>query len=134
MTQIDDSKNSMLQMLQLIDRWKQEYHMTDRHELIFQNKELLSNVRLPANYLHGGHVYSRGFSNLPDCISNPDECWSYWKNPDPKHQKDAIRNYIIFGSNINYVVTTEAGIIKRAMCVVPSRINRYRRGLIIYKT
>jgi hypothetical protein len=134
MKELEDIKHNMVNMLQLIDSWKQEYHVNDRHEVIFQNKELLSNVRLPTNYLHANHIYNRGFSNLPECIMNPDEVWSFWRDPDPKHQKDAIRNYILYGSNINFVVITESGIIRRAQSVVQSRINRYRKGLIILKS
>ena len=133
MKTIDTDKHSLLDMARLIDDWKQKYHVNNRHEIIFQNKALFSNVRFPSNFLHAGHVNSRGFENIPECISAPDEVWSYWLNPDKKKQFDACRNYIIFSSEINYCVTTEAGVIKKAEVVVPSKIDSFRKGLIIYR-
>jgi hypothetical protein len=70
---------------------------------------------------------------LPDTIQHPSEVWCKWKDPDPKKQHDVIRNYILFGENVNYVVTTESGTIKKAFAVVNSRLDRYRKGLIIFK-
>jgi hypothetical protein len=131
MKELDSSKHSMLDMALLIDEWKQKYHVNNKHEIIFQNKALLSNVKFPANFLHSGHVNSRGFENIPECISTPDEVWSFWLTPDRKKQFDACRNYIIFGNGINYCISTEAGVIKKAQIVIPSRIDKFRKGLII---
>jgi hypothetical protein len=133
MKELDSDKHSMLDMARLIDDWKQNNHIDAYHNIIFQNKELLTNVKLPSNYLHQGHVNSRGFENLPETIMNPSEVWSYWKDSDKKKQFDACRNYLIFGGDINYCVTTEAGVIKKAQAVVPSKIDRLRKGLIIYR-
>ena len=133
MKTIDESKYSLFNMAMMIDQWRDQYHTDSHHNIIFQNKELLTNVKMPTNYLHANHSASRGFSNLPECVMNPSEVWSYWKNPNPKRQKDVIRNYILSGDNINYVVQTESGVIKKAICVVPSRIDRYRKGVIILK-
>lgn len=131
---INDEKFSTLQMALLIDDWKTRYHVNSKHELIFQCKPLLTNVRFPSEFMHKNHMANRGFSNLPDTIEKPSECWSYWVNPDPKKQKDVVRNYILRGDNINYVVTTESGIIKKAIAVVNSKLSRYRKGLIIYRS
>ena len=131
--EIDDSKYSLFNMAMLIDDWKTAYHVDSHHNIIFQNKELLSNIILPNNYLHKNHLAGRGFDNLPEAVINPSECWSYWKDPDPKHQKDVIRNYVLIGENLTFVVNTLNGVIQKAIAVVPSRVNRYRRGLILLK-
>lgn len=133
MADINSDKFTLFQMAMLIDGWKNQYHTDSHHAIIFQNNALLTNIKLPANYLHSGHIYSRGFANLPEAIINPDEVWSFWRDPDPKHQKEVIRNYILQGDNLYYVITTLSGIIQKAQIVVPSRIDRYRKGLIIYK-
>ena len=133
MKTISSDRLSLLQMTQLIEEWKTKYHLSNKHELVFQNKELLSNIILPNNYLHKNHLAGRGFDNLPEAVINPSECWSYWKDPNPKHQKDVIRNYLLIGENLTFVVNTINGVIQKAIAVVPSRVNRYRRGLILLK-
>jgi len=131
MKELEDEKHSLFQMSMLIDEWKEKYHVNKNHELILQNKPTLANVRLPNNYLHKNHILNRGFSNLPEAITTPDEIWSLWK--DPKSQRDVLRNYILYGENVNYVVSTENGVITSAKAVVNSRIQQYRKGLILFK-
>ena len=130
MKTIDTDKHSLLDMARLIDDWKQKYHVNNRHEIIFQNKALFSNVRFPSNFLHAGHVNSRGFENIPECVENPSEIWSYWKDPDK--QRISIRNYLIFNEKICYCVTTEAREIVDAFAVVPSLVQKYRKGVPIF--
>jgi phage-Barnase-EndoU-ColicinE5/D-RelE like nuclease2 len=133
MKEINSNKFTLFQMAMLIDGWKNQYHTDSHHNIIFQNKELLTNVIFPSDYLHKNHSINRGFANLPEAIINPDEVWSFWRDPDPKHQKEVIRNYILQGDSLYYVVTTLLGVIQKAQIVVPSRIDRYRKGLIILK-
>lgn len=128
---INSDKFSMFQMASLVDDWRQKYHATNKHDIIFQNKDLLTNVKLPANYLHTKHVFNRGFSNLPETVLGPNEVWSLWK--DPKTQKDVIRNYILLGDETNYVVQTLNGVIQSAKIVVTSKLDRVRKGVILLK-
>jgi hypothetical protein len=128
---INQDKFSLFQMASLVDDWKQKYHVNNKHEVIFQNKDLLSNVRFPNGFMHKNHSPNRGFSNLPETIQNPSEVWSLWK--DPKSQKDVIRNYILKGKEVNYVVSTLNGVIQSAKIVVTSKLNRIRKGVIILR-
>jgi hypothetical protein len=58
---------------------------------------------------------------------NPTELWSYWD--DPKKQYDVCRNYILIDEKSSYIVQTKAGIVTDAFTIVPSKLNRYRKGL-----
>ncbi len=132
MSKINSDKFSMLEIANLIDSWKQQYHTDSRHNIIFQFKALFANVRLSPNFIHSAHLFNRGFVNIPEAVKSPDEVWSHWL--DAKTQKVVISNYILTDTDINYVVTTEGSMIKKAMIVVPSRIDRYRKGVITYKS
>lgn len=119
----------MFQMLQLVDEWRKEYHH-DKTKVIFQNKELLTNVYFTDHSLHS-IKNSKGLERLPETITEPNEVWSYWK--ESEKQDIAIRNYIKFGEKNNYLVQTEKGQIIDAFIVINSDLNKYRKGLILIK-
>jgi hypothetical protein len=75
----------------------------------------------------------RGFENLPDTIEKANEVWSYWENP--KVQRVVIRNYILIGEKSdNFVVTTRDGVVEDTNFVTNSRLDNYRKGVILYET
>lgn len=134
MKELNPDKWSMLQIANEVDKWRQKYHTDSKHSIIFQNRATLSNVVFTSNFLHDISTGNpRGFSNIPLTITSPDEIWSYWDDPRPKFQTIAIRNYIIFTEKLCYVVTTKAGVIIKASAVVPSLVQKYRKGVIIFK-
>jgi superfamily II helicase len=127
MKELIDSKPSMLFIAKLVDGWKQHFHTDKLGNIIFQNKSTFANVRFTNNTLHEIQHNSRGIENLPEAIKSPDEIWSSWL--DPNKQMVVLRNYILIGSNGNYVVSTKDGTIINAIFVVNSSIDKYRKGL-----
>lgn len=117
-------------LTEIVTEWKDKYHVNDNGDVVFQNAKLFSNVVFTAKSLHQIQKHSRGFENIPETVSNPDEVWSYWDNPAPEKQLNSIRNYIIFGK-VNYVVQTLAGEITDAFAVNNRSINKYRKGVIL---
>jgi hypothetical protein len=116
-------------MANIMDDWNMIFHVDKLGSIIFQNKRLLSNIVFSHKSFHSVKSNPKGFENIPECIMNPDECWAYWA--DTKKQYDVCRNYIIFGDKLNYVVQTKAGIVMDAFIVVPSKLIKYRKGLIL---
>lgn len=111
------------QFSNLIHQWKYDYHSDGLHEIIFQNEKLLTNVVFNNKSFSNISHHAKGTHQLPDTITNCDECWSYWANPEK--QTEVFRNYI----KGNYVVQTEDGKIVNAYLV--DNVNRFRRGVII---
>lgn len=116
------------QLAEQVDEWKQDHHVNKDGDVVFQNTKTFSNVRFTAKSLHQIQKHSRGFENIPETVSNPDEIWNYWE--DDKKQLKSIRNYIIFGA-VSYVVQTVAGEITDAFAVNNRSINKYRKGVIL---
>jgi len=111
------------QLIAQIDEWRDEYHTTKKGEIVFQNKQLYSNVKFNNNSLHEIQKHPRGFELIPTTIEEPEEVWSSWE--DAKKQLVVLRNYIRFG----YVIQTRDGIIQDAFAVPKSKLDRFRKGL-----
>jgi hypothetical protein len=134
--QDNESKNSVSglaakgvhHLSEIVDGWKDEYHVNKNGDIVFQNTKLFSNIRFTGKSLHAIQKHSRGFDNIPETVSNPAEVWSMWENPEK--QLKSVRNYIIFGT-VNYVVQTVAGEITDAFAVNQRSINKYRKGVIL---
>jgi hypothetical protein len=115
-------------LAEIVDGWKDDYHVNKDGDVIFQNTKLFSNVRFTAKSLHTIQKHSRGFDNIPEAVSNPNEVWAMWE--DDEKQLKSVRNYIIFGS-VCYVVQTVAGEITDAFAVNNRSINKYRKGVVL---
>jgi SPP1 gp7 family putative phage head morphogenesis protein len=115
-------------MAEVVDEWKEKYHVNKDGDVVFQNTKLFSNVRFTAKSLHAIQKHSRGFDNIPEAVSNPNEVWAMWD--DAEKQLNSIRNYILFGST-SYIVQTNAGIITDAFAVAKGSLNKYRKGVIL---
>jgi hypothetical protein len=134
MSKINSDKFTFAQMAELLHEWSRKYHTDKKGNIVFQNRDLLSNVRLKSDFLHKNHnISGRGFSNLPDAITSPEEVWGKWKDPTPKHQDIVIRNYILFDKELCYVCQTESGEIIKALIVPRSKIGRHRKGIILLR-
>ncbi len=130
MKELNDTKPKMFELINIVDEWQRTYHF-DKGILTFQNKENLTNIRFNNNSLHEISKHTRGIENLPETLMHSDEIWSRWL--DPKKQLVVLRNYIKFGSNINYVVSTKDGVVTNAFAVTASLVDRYRRGLLLIR-
>jgi hypothetical protein len=116
----------MTTMMQIYQGWKDDYHVNSKHQIIFQNKKTLANVKFDDISFHNIEKNMRGFENLPTAIEKPTEIWSKWV--DKKKQSEVLRNYILTGK-INYVVQTKNGHIENAFACAKSSLNQYRKGL-----
>ncbi len=130
---LNDTKPSLNNLLAIIEDWRNTYHHdTKPNDIVFQNIEHLANVRFTNTSYADIHSTTRGIENLPETLMHPSEIWSYWA--DPIEQMDTMRNYILLGeSGINYVVVTKNGEVVAAKIVHTSKIDRYRKGLILLK-
>jgi len=127
---LSDTKPTMQQFLNITDEWRKDYHVDKHGVIIFQNKTLLANIRFTNDSFHEVAKNPRGAENIPNTVISPSETWSYWGDAN---QRVTLRNYILFGSNGNYVVQTKDGIIQNAFFVVNSQIDKYRKGLILLR-
>lgn len=115
------------QLAEIVDEWKEKYHVNKDGDVIFQNTKTFSNVRFTAKSLHEIQKHSRGFENIPDAVITPDEIWASW---DDEKQLKSVRNYILFGQ-VSYIVQTIEGEIVNAMAVNSRSINKYRKGVVL---
>lgn len=109
--------------VKLINEWKGKYHTTTQGNIIFQNKQVMSNVVFTHNSMHKIQAHSKGVEQLPETIMTPDELWSRWE--DVKTQRIVLRNYVMGG----YVVQTRDGIITDAFAT--AQVNKYRVGALV---
>lgn len=114
-------------LIETVNEWRDTYHVDDKHNIVFQNKELFTNVRFNNNSLHTIQKHSSGFENIPDTIADPDEVWMFWQSAES--QKVVCRNYIIFGKPC-HVVQTIDGYVSDAFAVNKSQANKYRKGVL----
>ena len=128
MNKLSDTKPTMHQLIAVTDDWRKDNHVDKHGVIIFQNKEQLSNIRFTNDSFHSVAKNPRGAENLPETVKQPTEIWSYWGDAS---QKVVMRNYILSGSNGNYVVTTKDGLIISGIFVVNSSLDKYRKGLIL---
>lgn len=110
-------------LINQVNEWKQDYHVDKLDNIIFQNKQLYSNIVFTNNSLHAIQNHAQDVEKLPDTIENPDMVWSKWA--DAKDQKEVLRTYI----KDNYVVMTKDGKIIDARRVYDAHLNRYRKGV-----
>jgi hypothetical protein len=130
MAKVDIKSNKRLHnLLATVDEWRRTYHTNDRHDIIFQNKGLLTNVVFNNQSMNAIRDHSRGFEAIPDTIMHPDEVWSKWR--DPKTQKNVLRSYIKFSGKLAMIVITEDGKVTDAFVVPNSSSNKYRKGVIL---
>jgi hypothetical protein len=128
MNNLNDTKPNMQQSIAIMDEWREKYYTDTRGNIIFQNKATFANVRFN-NASYTAMKNTRGLENVPETIQHPTEIWSRWE--DPAKQMVTLRNYILLGSNGNYVIQTRDGIVVNGIFVVNSFLDRYRKGLII---
>lgn len=127
MNKLNDTKPTAHQFMNLIDEWHKE-HNSDKGVITFQNHKFHANVILDNTGVHEIMKHTRGAENLPEAIINPSEVWSKWGDVN---QRVVLRNYILLGSNGNYVVQTKDGIIQNGIFVVNSSLDKFRKGLIL---
>ena len=120
------SKN-LHHLIQLVDSWKEDYHVNKSGEVVFQHKETFTNVRFKNISLHEIQKHSRHVEWLPETVESPDEIWMRWGNPEK--QTEVIRNYCKFISASVYVVITKDGVITDAFAAPKSTINKFRKGV-----
>lgn len=115
-------------MINIVDEWRDNHHIGKAGTIIFQNKDLYTNVIWTSKSLHNVHQHQRGFENIPDTITAPDEVWASWA--DAESQLVSNRTYIKFGK-VAYLVFTEDGTITDAKAVSPIACDKYRKGVIL---
>lgn len=112
----------MHNMVETIHRLRHEHHST-ADTITFQCPKLLTNILWDNKSFHNVAKNSAGFDKLADTVTNPDEVFSYWANP--QKQTDVYRNYL----KGNYAVTTLNGHIENAWLL--DNINSKRKGVLI---
>ena len=123
-----DSAHQMRYLMETVSQWRRQYHVDNKHNLVFQNKATYTNVRMSDATITKITRHARGFHNLPETIENPSEIWTGWEDEDT--QRVPLRNYILFG-RICYMVKTRNGMVSDAFAVSRSAVNKYRKGVII---
>lgn len=108
--------------------WREDYHTDKLGNVIFQNKETLSNIWLTDHSLRAIHKHPRGVEALPQVVQHPEEVWSRWENVED--QQVVLRNYLIAGHNSTYIVQTRDGAVQDAFLVARSTTNKYRVGTV----
>lgn len=123
-----DSSHHMEYLMEEVSEWRQRYHVDQHHNIVIQNKDTYTNVRLSDGVITKITRHARGFKNLPETIEQPSEIWASWE--DVEKQTVVLRNYILFG-RICYMVKTRDGMVTDAFAVSRGGINKYRRGVIL---
>jgi len=118
---------AMHHLLRVVDDWRSEYHSKQNGDIVFQNKELKSNIFFTSASLHTIAKHSTGFENIPLVLMKPDEVWMRWE--DTTSQEVVLRNYIKFGK-LSYVVQTRNGVVTDAFAVSNTAANNFRKGVI----
>lgn len=119
----------MHNVLTIIDEWRSHFHVAQNHDIIFQNQELLANVRFNNNSLHNIRNHTKGIELVPETVMHPDEVWSHWK--DVEDQKVVNRSYIKYGKDVAFIVNTTDGLIVDAFVVSKNAADKYRHGCIL---
>ena len=127
-SELEGLASGMQYFMDTVNEWRNKYKSNKTGDIIFQNHDLQTNVRLTDNVLHKIQKHLKGFENIPTAIEKPNEVWSLWENP--KHQRVTLRSYILFGKT-NYIVTTRDGIITDAFAANNRVCNSYRKGVIL---
>lgn len=120
------SSNKFTNINGLFDNWRDLYHEDSLGNVVFQNKDLLNNVFLMPEVIHKIHAHPKGAEALPATIMYPSEVWSDWKNVDI--QNTVMRNYLLFGPKLTYLVQTTAGIVTDAKLITRGQAETYRIG------
>ena len=117
---MNTTRPDMYQMLKIVEEWKLKHH-SDKTEVVFQDKQFLTNIRFNQNSLNVISKNSKGFENLPGTLENPNEIWSSIENEQIK------RNYITFGKPYSYIVQTKSGLVENAFLTTSA--DKYRKGV-----
>lgn len=122
------SAKGMHYLVQTVHGWRNRYHTDTRGNIVFQNQELITNIRLNDSALHAISKHTRGFENIPDAVQKPSEVWTKWENVG--NQRTVLRAYLLFGRT-SYAVLTRDGQITDAFAFSNGSENKLRNGLII---
>lgn len=123
-----DAAHNMRYLMETVSEWRKTYHVDQQHNIVFQNKATLANVRLSDGVISKILRHPHGFHNLPETIEHPSEIWATWE--DVKDQRVVMRNYLLFG-RLCYMVKTRDGQVTDALALSRGSINKYRKGLIL---
>lgn len=123
-----DAAHNMRYLMETVSEWRKDYHVDQKHNIIFQNKATFANVRLSDGVISKILRHPHGFHNLPATIEHPSEIWATWEDTDA--QRVVLRNYLLFG-RICYMVKTRDGRVTDALALSRGSINKYRKGLIL---
>lgn len=115
----------------LIDQWRKAHWEDTLGNIVFQNKQTLTNVFLTPEAIHAIKQHPRGAEKLTDTIERPSEIWSRWK--DVYKQRVVLRNYLLFGQNISYLVQTAGGQVQDAKIISRNNAERFRIGCPVLK-
>jgi hypothetical protein len=115
------------QLVNIVDKWKQDYHTEKNGDIVFQNKDTFTNVVFNNRSLHNIQKHPRGFEGLPNTIKNADEIWGTWN--DGK-QMSVLKNYITFGKRSSYIVQTKDGVITDSFAISNANLVKFRKGII----
>jgi hypothetical protein len=115
---------TMHQMLVTIEEWKSG-RKHNQYEIMFQNKQLLTNIRFNQKSLDNIARNSKGFENLSSTVESPNEVWSELV------EGDIVRSYIKIENDNIYVVVTYNGVVENAFISSRNKLNKYRMGVWI---
>lgn len=121
------ASKTLHEIIQLVNSWKEDFHVNRSGDIVFQNKSTFANVRFTTNSLHEVQKHARHIEWLPETVESPDEIWMYWDNPEK--QKSVCRNYIKFISGSAYIVQTIDGVIQDAFAVPKSKVDKFKKGV-----
>jgi hypothetical protein len=113
---------TMHQMLVTIEEWKSG-RKHNQYEIIFQNKQLLTNIMFNQKSLNNIARNSKGFENLLSTVESPNEVWSELV------EGDIVRRYIKIENDNIYVVVTYNGVVENAFISSQNKLNKYRMGV-----
>lgn len=116
-------------IIEMVHDWRRDYHVDNRHNLVFQNKATFANVRLTDATITEIAKYPMGMEQLPKAIEHPTEIWGTWE--DTSAQMVVLRTYILVGKT-NYVVNTRDGKVVNAFAASSRQVNKLRKGVILY--
>lgn len=115
--------SQMLAYTQIVQDWRNKYHVDKKGAIVFQNDKLLSNVKFTDNSYHTVIKHGNGMANIPGTIAKPDEVWSQGD------KNNVFRSYIKFGNGNSYVVQTHNAVVTDAFVKVNP--NKYRKGVLL---
>lgn len=110
----------------LVQQWRKAHWEDTLGNIVIQNKQMLSNVFLTPEAIHEIKQHPKGAEKLTDTIERPNEIWSRWLDKDK--QQVVLRNYLLFGPKISYLVQTAGGQVQDAKLITRNNAERFRIG------